>query len=87
MGNMNPTDTQSHPETDDVHIRKLKTLLPPAVLMDELPVSDAGAELIASTREAIAAVDPDKPSACTWCGLQALCRVGAQDEALAEDAS
>ena len=45
-----------HTQTDDVHIRKLKTLLPPAVLMDELPVSDAGADLIARTREEVANV-------------------------------
>lgn len=39
-------------KTDDVHIRGLRTLISPAVLIEEIPVTEAAAELIASTRSA-----------------------------------
>ena len=39
-------------DTDDVHIRGLRTLISPAVLIEELPVSEAAASLIAATRNA-----------------------------------
>lgn len=39
--------------TDDVHVRALKTLISPAVLIEEFPVSDAAAELIDRTRKGI----------------------------------
>lgn len=38
------------PNTDDVHIRGLRTLISPAVLIEELPVSESAAALIKSTR-------------------------------------
>ncbi len=46
----------AHRDTDDIHIQGLRTLISPAVLLEELPVSDAAAELVASTRDAIAAI-------------------------------
>jgi 3-deoxy-7-phosphoheptulonate synthase len=39
---------------DDVHIAELRPLLPPAILMEELPVSDSIATMISNTREGIA---------------------------------
>jgi len=42
--------------TDDIHVRALKALIPPAVLMEEFPVSPQAAELVAKTRIAIEAV-------------------------------
>jgi 3-deoxy-7-phosphoheptulonate synthase len=39
--------------TDDVHVRELKTLIPPAVLIEEFPVSDHASELISRTRSEI----------------------------------
>jgi len=39
-------------KTDDVHIRGLRTLISPAVLIEEIPVSEPAAELIAGTRNA-----------------------------------
>jgi 3-deoxy-7-phosphoheptulonate synthase len=44
----------SHAQTDDLRIEGLRTLLPPAVLMEDLPLSDAGAELVAGRRREIA---------------------------------
>ena len=45
-----------HPSTSDLRIRAQKPLIAPAVLEDELPLSDAGATLIARTRREIAAI-------------------------------
>ena len=40
--------------TDDIRIEALKPLIPPAILMEELPVNDQKSELIAKTRREIA---------------------------------
>lgn len=45
-----------HLPTSDLRIRAQKPLIAPAVLEDELPLSDSGAELIARTRREIAAI-------------------------------
>jgi 3-deoxy-7-phosphoheptulonate synthase len=45
-----------HPSTSDLRIRSQKPLIAPAVLEDELPLSDAGAELVARTRREVAAI-------------------------------
>ncbi len=45
-----------HFQTDDLRIEGLRPLLPPAILMEELPLSDAGAETVARGREAIGEV-------------------------------
>jgi len=42
--------------TDDVHVRELKTLIPPAILMEEFPVSESAAQLVSETRQSIEAV-------------------------------
>ncbi len=39
--------------TDDVRISALKPLIPPAILMEEIPVSDAGSETVADARRCI----------------------------------
>jgi 3-deoxy-7-phosphoheptulonate synthase len=44
------------PTTSDLRIRSQKPLIAPAVLEDELPLSDAGAALVAGTRQEIAAI-------------------------------
>jgi 3-deoxy-7-phosphoheptulonate synthase len=41
--------------TDDVRIDRLNPLIPPAILMEELPISDAGSETVAEARAAIGA--------------------------------
>ena len=41
--------------TDDVRIEALKPLIPPAILMEEIPVSDTGSETVADARRAIGA--------------------------------
>ena len=33
-------------KTDDIHIKALKTLIPPAVLIDQLPVSEEAALVV-----------------------------------------
>jgi 3-deoxy-7-phosphoheptulonate synthase len=43
-------------KTSDLRIRSQKPLIAPAVLEDELPLSDAGAELVAQTRREVAAI-------------------------------
>ena len=40
--------------TDDVRIENLRPLIPPAILMEELAVSEAGQELVARARRAAA---------------------------------
>ncbi|MES2694322.1 MAG: 3-deoxy-7-phosphoheptulonate synthase [Verrucomicrobiota bacterium] len=45
-----------HPATADLRIRAQKPLIAPAVLEDELPLSDAGAALVASSRRETAAI-------------------------------
>src|SRR3954463_11486293 len=42
--------------TSDLRIRAQKPLIAPAVLEDEIPLRDAGAELVAQTRREIAAI-------------------------------
>jgi 3-deoxy-7-phosphoheptulonate synthase len=42
--------------TDDLRIQSLRPLLPPAILMEELPVDEAGTAFIAETRRAVAGV-------------------------------
>ena len=41
-------------QTDDVRIAELKPLLPPAILMEELPLSEDASRVVARSREAIA---------------------------------
>lgn len=43
-----------HPRTSDLRIRAQKPLIAPAVLEDELPLSDAGATLVDKTRREVA---------------------------------
>jgi 3-deoxy-7-phosphoheptulonate synthase len=40
-------------KTDDIHIEALKPLLPPAILIEEIPLNEEGAELIAHSRKTI----------------------------------
>jgi 3-deoxy-7-phosphoheptulonate synthase len=42
-----------HFRTDDLRIADLKPLLPPAILMDELPLDDAGSATVARSREQV----------------------------------
>jgi len=43
-------------QTDDVRIANLRPLLPPAILMEELPLSDEASALVAKAREQVARV-------------------------------
>ena len=45
-----------HPPTSDLRIRAQKPLIAPAVLEDELPLSDAGAALVSRTRREVAGI-------------------------------
>ena len=45
-----------HPPTSDLRIRAQKPLIAPAVLEDDLPLSDSGAALVARTRRDVAAI-------------------------------
>jgi 3-deoxy-7-phosphoheptulonate synthase len=42
-------------ETDDLRIAAINPLIPPAILMEELPVSEAGSETVSETRRLIGA--------------------------------
>jgi len=42
--------------TDDLRIQSLRPLLPPAILMEEVPVDEAGTAFISETRSAVAGV-------------------------------
>jgi 3-deoxy-7-phosphoheptulonate synthase len=43
-------------KTDDLRITQVRPLLPPAILIDEIPTSDAASNVVANTRQAIADV-------------------------------
>ena len=43
-----------HFRTDDLRIESLKPLIPPAILMEELPLDDAGSATVARSREQVA---------------------------------
>jgi 3-deoxy-7-phosphoheptulonate synthase len=43
-------------QTDDVRIDKLKPLLPPAILMEELPVSERASTIVALARQAVSRI-------------------------------
>jgi 3-deoxy-7-phosphoheptulonate synthase len=45
-----------HFETDDLRIKELRPLLPPAILMEELPLGDRESEVVAHGRESVARV-------------------------------
>ncbi len=45
-----------HQPTSDLRIRAQKPLIAPAVLEDDLPLSDAGAQFVARTRQEVAAI-------------------------------
>ena len=42
--------------TDDLRITQVRPLIPPAILLEEIPVSDRASNIVASTREAISDV-------------------------------
>jgi 3-deoxy-7-phosphoheptulonate synthase len=44
------------PDTDDVRIESLRPLIPPAILMEELPASEADTQLIAEARADVARI-------------------------------
>ncbi|MEI9948910.1 MAG: 3-deoxy-7-phosphoheptulonate synthase [Pseudomonadota bacterium] len=44
------------PDTDDVRIESLRPLIPPAILMEELPASEADTQLIAEARAEVARI-------------------------------
>ena len=43
-------------KTDDLRITQVRPLIPPAILLEEIPVSEEASNVVASAREAIAAV-------------------------------
>jgi 3-deoxy-7-phosphoheptulonate synthase len=43
-------------QTDDLRIRQIKPLIPPAILMDELPITEPVSTLVARSREEVAGV-------------------------------
>jgi 3-deoxy-7-phosphoheptulonate synthase len=45
-----------HFETDDLRIQSLRPLLPPAILMEELPLTDRGSAVVAHGRESVARI-------------------------------
>ncbi len=46
--------------TDDLRIATIKPLIPPAILMEEIPLEDAASATVASARQAIAAILADE---------------------------
>ena len=42
--------------TDDLRIRDVRPLIPPSILLEEIPISERASNLIADTRAAIAAI-------------------------------
>ena len=42
--------------TDDLRITQVRPLLPPAILLEEIPISERASNVVANTRQAIADV-------------------------------
>lgn len=42
-----------HPSTDDLRIRQIRPLIPPAILQEEIPISDEIANVVSNTRKEI----------------------------------
>ena len=42
--------------TDDLRITQVRPLLPPAILLEEIPISDRASNVVANSRQAIADV-------------------------------
>ena len=42
--------------TDDLRITQVRPLIPPAILLEEIPISDRASNVVANTRRAIADV-------------------------------
>lgn len=42
-----------HFQTDDIRIQKIKPLIPPAILMEDIPLSEAGEQTVAASRRTI----------------------------------
>ena len=53
---MNATENAMTPSTDDLRISELKQLIAPAVLMGELPIGDAQAQVVADARRLCEAI-------------------------------
>ncbi len=45
-----------HSRIDDLRIRDIKPLIPPAILMEELPLTEQGQQLVSDSRQAIEAI-------------------------------
>src|SRR5260221_7972067 len=43
-------------QTDDLRITQVRPLLPPAILLEEIPITERGSNIVANTRQAIADV-------------------------------
>lgn len=46
--------------TDDVRIRELKPLIPPAILMEEIPLTETGKQVVVKARQAVEAIMADR---------------------------
>jgi len=42
--------------TDDLRIRDVRPLIPPAILLEEIPISERASNVVSDTRAAITAV-------------------------------
>src|SRR6476619_3755478 len=43
-------------QTDDLRIRDVRPLIPPAILLEEIPISEAASNVVSDARAAIAAI-------------------------------
>ena len=43
-------------ETDDLRITQVRPLIPPAILLEEIPISEQASNVVSNTRGAIAGV-------------------------------
>src|SRR5215204_5986711 len=43
-------------KTDDLRIRQVRPLIPPAILIEEIPISERASNVVAATRAAVAGV-------------------------------
>ena len=49
----NPTGSTSQNETDDVNIKEVNPLIPPSILMDDVPLTPAAAETVRNARQGV----------------------------------
>lgn len=56
LGRGSADDLTMHTKTDDLRIKQIRPLIPPAILQEEIPITEAISELVSDTRRQISEI-------------------------------